>query len=558
MAAELNKRVDISIVLFNALALPSIERNLLEHLVSLLTHPFCHRRSCLSLLHRTHKWLRSLSYGQTCRWASDVHDELRICALTLLICESHVKWPIETRISATDATPSRGGSCYTIVSQKLAQALYETSEQKGASVTLRSALETLPDIETGPEVDQFFRSAPWIETRNRDFPETQHVNLQEFQEIASEIEESVALGNLPVRLVNGSDSKVGICAKAKGRSPSLLLNGLLRRSAVVELFCRRDGSNVKVDTKSNPADAPSRKQALPKPEIAPEWLETLLPREKVDASWSEKIPMSARMFREGFAGCGNLSRHMLKQGIPVARPQEPYPASQNQRRKSQRYIRVNDLMCPDVYACVEREIDFGLYTYYHFGICCGGWGKANEMNGGTRTMECPMGGGKGKEVLEREMLANEMAVAVCKLCVRLYTPGCFFSLENPLTSHLWLSDPFLDLRAVCGDHLVLVDFHQCQFGLRLPGSKANQFCKKATRIATNMATLSQLSRFCPGVSAAHAHDVAWGAVKVRGKWLSKAAAAGQYPDQLCHEWSLLAAAAIGDRFWKGPCPWRGH
>ena len=131
-------------------------------------------------------------------------------------------------------------------------------------------------------------------------------------------------------------------------------------------------------------------------------------------------------------------------------------------------------------------------------------------------------------------------------------------MENPLTSHLWLSDPFLDLRAVCGDHLVLVDFHQCQFGLRLPGSKANQFCKKAARIATNMATLSKLSRFCPGVSAAHAHDVAWGAVKVRRKWLSKATAAGQYPDQLCHEWSLLAAAAIGHRFWKGPCPWRGH
>ena len=52
-----------------------------------------------------------------------------------------------------------------------------------------------------------------------------------------------------------------------------------------------------------------------------------------------------------------------------------------------------------------------------------------------------------------------------------------------------------------------------------------------------------LERACPGLSDVHAHDHAWGHVKVDGVWHSKAAAAGRYPIGLCEAWSEATAAA---------------
>ncbi len=246
---------------------------------------------------------------------------------------------------------------------------------------------------------------------------------------------------------------------------------------------------------------------------------------------------------------------MLRRGVPVARPLEAYPGG-NAGKKAKRYIRVNDLMCDDVVANLEREIDQGLYTYMHFGICCAGWGKANEMNGGTRTREEPLGGAKGP-LLEREVLSNRMAVIVCRLCMKLHQNGAFFSLENPEESHLWLCVYVLELLALCGDEAIVVNFHQCAFDLQLPGCAENMFCKKATTLLTNIHELKGLERRCPGKSDAHQHDCAWGTGKCDGTSYSKAAAAGRYPPKLCGSWSELACAAISARFWRGASPWRG-
>ena len=49
VGVEIGKRVDIALVLLHSAALPNTEKSLLEHLLSLLTHPFTHRRPCLSM-----------------------------------------------------------------------------------------------------------------------------------------------------------------------------------------------------------------------------------------------------------------------------------------------------------------------------------------------------------------------------------------------------------------------------------------------------------------------------------------------------------------------------
>jgi len=556
VGAEVSKRLDIAMLLLRATALPYTERKIVEHLLSLTTHPFCHRRVCLSFIHRSHKWCRQQLHGKRVRWPPDIRAEITMCALSLLICESHIRWPVSTRIAAVDATPSRGGACFTTVSRPLAEALYAASEQKGAATSLRPELLPVPELEENPEVAQFFRCAPWRESRNHNFPETQHVNLQELSEIVNECEESIALSCAPCRTVTGSDSAVSICAGAKGRSPSLLLNGVLQRLSALSIFGRRESVCVKVGTRDNPGDDPSRDVPLRSPQTAPDWLLPLLREERIDLAFAEQVPAHMRLFREGFAGCAALTKSMRNHGIPTGRPLEPKPAYDN--RHSTRYIRINDIMQPDVIAGIIQDIMFGLYTYWHFGLCCGGWGKANDLNGGTRTIECPMGGGKGAEPLERELLSNEQARVVCLLCTILHKNGCFWSIENPKGSHVWRSDHILHLLKVCGGDACFVHFDQCCYGLQLPGSDSDMFCLKSTIVLTNICELQGLSKFCPGVGIGHRHDCAWGSAKVDGKRYSKAAAAGRYPAALVGRWSDLAAGAVRTRFWNGVARWSGH
>ena len=77
--------------------------------------------------------------------------------------------------------------------------------------------------------------------------------------------------------------------------------------------------------------------------------------------------------------------------------------------------------------------------------------------------------------------------------------GKHFSIENPRFSLLWEFGPVKSLSSLHG--VFTVDFDQCAYGLALPGALPNHFCKKATRILTNLSALQGLQRFCPGPGA---------------------------------------------------------
>ena len=197
----------------------------------------------------------------------------------------------------------------------------------------------------------------------------------------------------------------------------------------------------------------------------------------------------------------------------------------------------------------------GYFLCMHFGICCGGWGKANTMNGGTRTLEFPLGGAGGRSILPREILANSHAEIVCSLCRLLYDFGYFFTIENPYGSHLWIAPVMVALMEYIGSNGVLVQFDQCTYGLQLPGATKFCFCRKRTCIFTNNLKLENIASTCPGISRFHIHDHAWGTVRIEGKTYSKAAAAGRYSNSLCRIIAYYNAEAISERFWGSATPW---
>ena len=171
----------------------------------------------------------------------------------------------------------------------------------------------------------------------------------------------------------------------------------------------------------------------------------------------------------------------------------------------------------------------GLLRYCHFALPCSSWGRANQLNGGTRSVLHPEG---SSSPLEREVLGNFQAELVVDICILINACHAFFTIENLADSHFWRSKFFAKLKKSCDVHVV--DFCQCAYGLRLPGAPRGVFCRKCTRVASNDPRIVSLARRCPGVSASHRHEHAWGSRKVRGTTIKLAAAAGAYPEELCN------------------------
>ena len=105
----------------------------MEKFVGLPVHPGMHRR------HRYYKWIDGflmISGFLGKKKADDIKDELLIASLLMGPCYSNIRWPIDTDISFTDATPSSGGAVKACVSKRLAQDMFRSVETKGAHVRL--------------------------------------------------------------------------------------------------------------------------------------------------------------------------------------------------------------------------------------------------------------------------------------------------------------------------------------------------------------------------------------------------------------------------------------
>jgi hypothetical protein len=165
--------------------------------------------------------------------------------------------------------------------------------------------------EVDPDLTDFYVAAPWEVTRSRNFDEVQHVNLQELTEIVEEVGEAGKRCLVAQRLVNASDSMVCSGCTAKGRSPSLLLNGCLRRHSARCIANRKVIGNLKVGTSENPSDDPSRGVDLRSPQKPKAWLRPPLKRSESLLDHAVKAPRHLRCFREGYAGCCELSRQVL-------------------------------------------------------------------------------------------------------------------------------------------------------------------------------------------------------------------------------------------------------
>ena len=227
------KRALLAEITSRALQLQKCDGSFLRRLSSCYVHPCGHHpeRSCV--FHRFHK-IRSEQPDTVARkLPADIKDELTAAALQLPVACAHFRWPVDTSITCSDATPDSGANVDCQVRRELASALFDTAEARGLHLPMNAVLITITKVEEcmpdDPVVDEVVGALQWAAASSRNFSESTHVNLREPGEVAKVLEQATEATLLPQRKVNGSDSLVSKGAWAKGRSPSFKINSLLRK-----------------------------------------------------------------------------------------------------------------------------------------------------------------------------------------------------------------------------------------------------------------------------------------------------------------------------------------
>ena len=71
----------------------------------LLTPILMHRMECMLVLHTLSRWLSRLPEEGGAPIPANIRDEVIGVALVIVLAESNMRWPVESRLIATDATP---------------------------------------------------------------------------------------------------------------------------------------------------------------------------------------------------------------------------------------------------------------------------------------------------------------------------------------------------------------------------------------------------------------------------------------------------------------------
>ena len=98
-----------------------VPKFIIRRLIAILVHPYMHRKELFSVFHCVHKWLEPFDENAMLRIPPHIRDELALAILLLPVVVGNLRWPVSIRITATDATPSAGGTVACNVSQELAE-----------------------------------------------------------------------------------------------------------------------------------------------------------------------------------------------------------------------------------------------------------------------------------------------------------------------------------------------------------------------------------------------------------------------------------------------------
>ena len=211
---------------------------------------------------------------------------------------------------------------------------------------------------------------------------------------------------------------------------------------------------------------------------------------------AEPTDLSKAVCVEIFCGKAGLSRRLRKKHLQVI-------SVDHSAAKGVPILRI-DISKSSQRKVLEELLRLDLVLYVHFAPPCGTASAARHIKPGPpplRSIDFPMGL-SGLTFLQRARVsaANFLYKWTCDMILELDARGVGWSVENPASSLMWITTPFVELLAQLGNFDAF-SFHTCMFAAKR---------KKDTAIWTSVPQLRAfLERKC---NDQHEH-LPWGKTK---------------------------------------------
>lgn len=237
-----------------------------------------------SKLRWTRMWRRLLERGAdevilaSCEYGSPHQKEFAFMSVNMAVQHLHRKCSRSHSHVRVEGRYTKASATYT---DGLAIALAETFRDHLRPLLPPSDLDLRPGLEDVVSND-ISLSLDWEVVDCWRWKGQSHINLLEVASGLRVYEEEAKRGG-DVRFVNLYDSQVALCALGKGRSSSLALRPLLKKSSTLSIAYGLYAAGRFTPTRMNPADHPTRDTEIPSP------LSSLLPSTSAEIMWLCKL-----------------------------------------------------------------------------------------------------------------------------------------------------------------------------------------------------------------------------------------------------------------------------
>ena len=208
-----------------------------------------------------------------------------------------------------------------------------------------------------------------------------------------------------------------------------------------------------------------------------------------------------------------------------------------------------DILDPSLIAKLRNWLRSGVIRLVHFGTPCTTFSRARRDDGGPPPIRSPeyLNGIPGIPVDDQSRvdMGTEFLDITISLAALATEFDAAWTIENPLSSMMWLMPQMIELQANLA--AAKVEMHMCAYGA---------LSMKPTLILCSGKHFLHLDKRCPGKSSEHKHIELKGWKWVDGKKVYLTKLAQVYPDQLCSAYATAADAlkAGKDVVLKLPAP----
>lgn len=335
-----------------------------------------------------------------------------------------------------------------------------------------------------------------------------------------------------------SDNLSCVLAFEKGRSSSSRMNALCRRAAAYQISGGIQWRLRHIRSELNVADKPSRifsghqgRVPLVSRHVEDGMVDTLgshghVPTgndfrpeaQQIAAPSTSSSAGSTRAVPCGLSGSARARRTAATRPLHArARTRNNSDSKSNSGREEFNLLRKSTQQV------ILRLLASGKIKYVHFGTPCRTFSRSRHNLKNYNKA--------------RDLEAQGVAMAIFTVrCIRiLLRVGCYFSVENPLTSRLWDFQPLQSIFKNKNSYFIRWDM--CRFGTAY---------KKPTAILTNLQSLTGLSCLCR-CGRRHVQLRGSESRRVNGKIVrgTKTSFAGEYPEALCERWASLVRDSLG-------------